>query len=178
MRIKTSVINHDRIEVAPGVAFWAAAEARIYGDDVAYDVVLELVAEPMKDGALGQVRCAAVTVESETERITSELLRAVPVAEYVKLSTRELHMRIGADGSLDPNYLLEEDVSRMAADGPTDETLARVAYVYRLAAVMRDAPVVMVHKTFGVPRGTASRWVSLARQRGLLGETQSGRAGG
>ena len=62
--------------------------------------------------------------------------------------------------------------------GPiTDERLRQVADIYRAACFATGAPTNAVRDQLGVPRATAGRWVSLARQRGFLGATQPGVAG-
>lgn len=60
-----------------------------------------------------------------------------------------------------------------------DEHLRRVAAVYSEAmAKLSPHPVEEVVDVFRVSRSTAGRWVMLARQRGFLGPTKRGRAGG
>ena len=67
----------------------------------------------------------------------------------------------------------------VAANGPTDEALGWVAYAYRLALVVGEAPTKAVRDSMGLPQSTAARWVQQARQRGFLGPSEGrGKAGG
>jgi hypothetical protein len=64
------------------------------------------------------------------------------------------------------------------SDGPTDENLRVVAVAYSLAYVCGLPPLRHVEEALGLARSTAGRWVKLARDRGHLGATEPGRAGG
>jgi len=67
-------------------------------------------------------------------------------------------------------------VERLRRDGPTDEALRWVAYLYRFALVMEEPPTATVERMLKL---TAARWVALARQRGFLGQSEgSGKAAG
>ncbi len=62
--------------------------------------------------------------------------------------------------------------------GPTDEALRFVALAYRLAYALGEAPTKGVMERLKLPRSTAGRWVMRARERGYLGPTTPGAAGG
>jgi hypothetical protein len=57
---------------------------------------------------------------------------------------------------------------RFAAEGPTDDALEHVALIYRLAYAVREQPTKAVEEAFGLARSTAERWVSTARDLGLI----------
>lgn len=65
-----------------------------------------------------------------------------------------------------------------AGGGPSDEDLRAVADVYQLAYVTGGAPTKTVMERLALPRSTASRWVRMARERGLLGPATPRKAGG
>lgn len=71
--------------------------------------------------------------------------------------------------------LSDEDVARIRAQGPTDESLAVVARFYNLAGVLGLPPAKQVELNLDLPRTTASKWVRRAREKGLLGDPATGR---
>ncbi len=78
-----------------------------------------------------------------------------------------------------PDILTPDVVERLRRDGPTDEALRWVAYLYRFALVMEEPPTATVERMLELPRSTAGRWVALARQRGFLEQSEgSGKAAG
>lgn len=172
--IRVTPSDDPLVTVAPNIQVPAMAVARVADPNSAFDVELTIEASPMVGDELGTVQCRSVTINSKSVPLTSELLRQVPVATYVRAAMSEMHST--TSGSRD--YLFADDIRNLADKGPIPETLERVAYVYRLAAVSGEKPVTMVQKTFDVAPGTASRWVALARERGHLGPTRRGKAGG
>ncbi|GAB3210943.1 hypothetical protein SAMN02745673_02586 [Marinactinospora thermotolerans DSM 45154] len=60
---------------------------------------------------------------------------------------------------------LPEDLGK---HGPTEEALTWVAYLYRMALIFGHAPVPAVGEALGLPKSTANRWITRARDRGLL----------
>ncbi|MGI8868763.1 MAG: hypothetical protein ACR2F6_07920 [Mycobacteriales bacterium] len=75
--------------------------------------------------------------------------------------------------------LSDEDIARLKAAGPTEDTLKWVARSYRLALILGEPPTRAVERDLRVPRSTAGRWVALARERGHLGAAEgAGKAGG
>jgi hypothetical protein len=112
--------------------------------------------------------------------VTGEAVRAVPVARLLRWGVRHLLMEVverGPDGSL-----IAEPLGDMPADlaerGPTEISLRWVARVYTMAVACGDPPTAAVEKTLRLPRSTAGRWVSAARDRGYLGPTTPGKIGG
>ncbi len=59
----------------------------------------------------------------------------------------------------------------------TDDQLRRVAEIYQTALRLGDPPTKTICEKEHVTRPTASRWVSMARARGVLGPAMPGRAG-
>jgi hypothetical protein len=62
-----------------------------------------------------------------------------------------------------------EHIARLVAKGPVEETLNATAWLYRRALVMGEPPARTVQRTFDIARSRAGRWISMARQGGLIG---------
>jgi len=63
--------------------------------------------------------------------------------------------------------------------GPTDRVLRWVAHFYRLGYATSFGATKSVQESLKVPRSTAGRWISMARQKGYLGPAEGqGKAGG
>jgi hypothetical protein len=65
----------------------------------------------------------------------------------------------------------------MRDQGPTEDSLHVVAYVYRLAHMVGDPPTRAVASAIGLPYNTAARWVQQARRAGFLRPADRGRPG-
>lgn len=61
--------------------------------------------------------------------------------------------------------------------GPTEDNIRLVSIVYRVAYACGVPPTKYVEEAMGLARATAGRWIRLARERGLLGETEPGKKG-
>jgi hypothetical protein len=110
------------------------------------------------DPAVGRYRVTQMTISaSDGHEITGELLRTIKVADDLRLVTQ------GAVA-----HRMARWPKDLAANGPTVETLKQVALIYRLALLLGDAPTQAVSDQLGVPRSTAGRWVTRARDRGFL----------
>jgi hypothetical protein len=66
--------------------------------------------------------------------------------------------------------LSERDQLRIRVHGPTEDTLRRVAMVYRLAAALKIPPAAYVAAHLGVPMSTTGTWIRRCRDLGLLPE--------
>lgn len=107
-----------------------------------------------------EVRSFTVTAD-EGEEITGETLRSVPVTTV---------LNAGVQSALQPITLLTagplpDDITE---GGPTTRALQWVAYLYRVALILGAAPIPMVADALELPRSTASRWITRARDRGFL----------
>lgn len=113
------------------------------------------------DASSGRYVTRRLVVEAGPDaEVTGEALRQVAVAGLLRHAVAEKVAPL-----LQPSLTHPQHVGR---DGPTTETLRHVAALYRLAVVLGDAPTQRVADTLGVPRSTASRWVTRARDRGYL----------
>lgn len=114
--------------------------------------------------------------------ISAEMLRAVPLGQYVK----EARSRLAAEFSTQVEDLmvtiitkreeaaaeiLERQRSRLGIDHYRE-----VVRVYVEAMASGQAPTAAVAEHFECPRSTAARWVSKAREIGLLDPAAAGKA--
>ena len=109
----------------------------------------------------GRYAPRSVTVRSGEVDVTGDVLRTIPVAKI---------LRGGVMSALQAVTLLSAGPAPadLGKAGPTDETLRWVARIYRLALLVGDAPTQAVAEGLSVPRSTAGRWVTRARDRGHL----------
>lgn len=123
-----------------------------------YTVELKAAYEP---GAGRYVTRQATVRSVDGAEVTGEALRSVPVATI---------LRDGLLGALQAVMALNfaPPPADIGKAGPTTETLQWVARIYRTALLVGDAPAQAVASALGVPRSTASRWATRARDRGYL----------
>jgi hypothetical protein len=103
--------------------------------------------------------------------VTSQGLRKLPIQDLIRgASLGVLHrVKRNPEGNawvLQP--LNRVSFRRFAKKGPTMEALEHVALVYRLAYAANESPTKAVQEAFGLARSTAERWVSKARDAGLI----------
>jgi hypothetical protein len=126
---------------------------------------VELVAE-VQNGTyvVSDLRCSR---KRGGPGVTGEAIRAVPVK------------RILTEGAIRANRGLHPgpDVAEIRDQGPTEESLHVVAYVYRMAHLVGDPPTRAVASAIGLPYSTAARWVQHARQAGFLRPADKRRPG-
>lgn len=176
--------NARAVRIAPGIA--TESPIRWYVNDwEGYDLELDVTAEPAVGERAGHLFCQSLTVRQREggPPVTSEGIRAVPIATLVRqvASTEFLAIEEANDNAfaLSDRTLDDQAVARIKREGPTDEALRWVAFAYRIALVLGEPPTRAVEKGLRLPRSTAGRWVSLARERGYLGEAEGpGKAGG
>lgn len=168
----------ERIEVAPDLFVQSRIKATVTGDGP-YD--LDLVIEYVGDKFV----CTSMTTRRQAggEVITGEGLRKIPVSRWVSAAVRAHAMRVKSrsDRAVSTVPLVSSwgDPREFSKRGPVDDVLREVAAVYRLAYVLNEPPLKEVQQTFGLPRSTASRWISTARDKGFLGASEGrGKAGG
>jgi hypothetical protein len=123
--------------------------------------------------------------------VTGAMLRQIPVAEWVGKSLAAIAFEVHPPDAKDERVRLtpgvppaevtgfRENMRRPRRGSPlTDEHLQQVADLYRDALARRlPNPTETIADDMHAARSTAARWVALARQRGLLGESLRGRAG-
>lgn len=172
------------VTVAPGLELWR--EVRACGEDYkGFDVEVLVAA--------GEGRLVASEVKVSRRPggppVTGDALRQIAVAAFVRQSVRASAHLLPYGGLSGDEWqpdstrvafgLLDiEHRNRLREAGPVTETLEWVARVYSVALATGDKPTKAVEEVFEVPRYTASRWVSSARDRGFLGPAEPGKAGG
>jgi hypothetical protein len=135
---------------------------------VPYRVTLEVVLK----GERFEVESLTAERKRNGPPVTSEGIRKIPVQELVRTAAmRHIHRvkknpKAPEESIITPARL--QGFDRFSAEGPTDEALEHVALVYRLAFAARDRPTKAVEEAFGLARSTAERWVSKARDLGLI----------
>jgi hypothetical protein len=153
-----------------------------------YSLEADVVYEQPVGGRMGHFVCNRLTVKRREDGppVTTEGLREVAVNAFLRLAVEGRLMRVGPtirDGNKStweltwagPIALSER---AQAGGGPSDSDLRAVADVYQLAYVTGGAPTKTVTQRLGLPRSTASRWIRMARERGLLGPATPRKAGG
>jgi hypothetical protein len=174
------------IELGPGLGLPKTFTTHVELEQL-YSLDLEVAYEQPVGGRMGHFVCNRLTVERREDGppITTEGLRQIPVAAFVRMAVEAHRMRVGPrqhDGHTStweltwagPITLSER---ARAGGGPSDEDLRAVADVYQLAYVTGGAPTKTVMERLALPRSTASRWVRMARERGLLGPATPRKAG-
>lgn len=142
----------ERIDIGDGITIPAEVGATAYTAGFVVEVTAAY------DAGSGRYVARRVVVQAEGgQEVTGEVLRGITVAQMVRLATQNSFGR-----------QLAEWPAELAKVGPTTETLQQVARIYRLALLLGDAPTNAVASALGVPRSTAGRWVTRARDRGFL----------
>jgi hypothetical protein len=144
-------------------AFWQRIHVRATGSDLRCDV--EIWAE-VENGTyvVSEVRCSRRRGGPE---VTGEAIRIVPIKRILTLGA------IDANSGLHPG----PEAAEIRDQGPTEESLHVVAYVYRMAHLVGDPPTRAVASAIGLPYSTAARWVQHARQAGFLRPADKRRPG-
>lgn len=163
--------------MAPGVRAWGAASTSTVMDDVTLTLTVRAI--PGDGERSGRFVCSSIAAD---EGLSGELLRRIPVAAIVRSAAATLVMPTDDQPGRRRTLLgapAKRELKRMAAAGPTDETLRWVAYAYRVGLILDAKPTQYVERSFEIPRSTAGRWIALARSTDLLGKSEGiGKAGG
>jgi hypothetical protein len=165
------------VDMAPGVRAWETASTSTVVDDVTLTFTVRAI--PGDGERAGRFVCASIAADAG---LSGELVRRIPVAAIVHSAAA--HLLMPADDQPGRRRTLlgaptKRELKRMAAAGPTDETLRWVAYAYRVGLILDAKPTQHVEQSFEIPRSTAGRWIAAARDRGYLGKSEGmGRAGG
>ena len=138
----------------------------------------------------GAPSCVSLTVHGD-KPVTTEVVRQLRVDELVRVAVAEAarpYEQAGASIRM-PIFPAPDEraelYERFAKGGRrprrgspvSEETLHRVAALYRAALKNGDPPTSTIAEALRVTRSTASRWVAKAREAGLLGPAIRGRAG-
>ncbi|MEE6295705.1 hypothetical protein [Georgenia wangjunii] len=149
----------------------AFSDVELDGNPYAVELQLEQTAEGVRPVTV------KVTAQEGSPPVSGTVLRAVRVwdlaVEAILRAVRPSEVESTGGGVrvtriASSAALSDEDVARLRAQGPTDETLRWVAYFYNLGAVIGLPPARQVELNLGLPRTTASKWVRRAREKGLI----------
>lgn len=153
-----------------------------------YSLEADVVYEQPGGGGMGHFVCNRLTVQRREDGppVTTEGLREVRITAFLRMAVEGNLLRVGPteyDGQtsswkLTPTGPIALSERARAGGGPSDADLRAVADVYQLAHVTGAAPTKTVMGRLGLPRSTASRWIRMARERGLLGPATPRKAGG
>lgn len=122
----------------------------------------------------GRYRCRELLVSQgeSGEPVTGEALRAIPLAQLIRAGLNHVERLAALMGRA-------ERPPVTTRGGPTPEVLAWLAHQYRRAYAVGDPPKQAVAQGLGVSIATAGRWISRAREAGLLDAVEGpGKAGG
>jgi hypothetical protein len=149
----------DVVELEDG--FVIARKVEILAEDLG-GFAVELVTTYRPESGRYEADDLRVTRRDGRE-VTGEILRTIPVAKILHDGVmKSLHL---GRALLNAHVHPPTDLSKA---GPTDETLRWASFVYRMAMLSGDAPTQAVADNLKVPRSTAGRWVTRARDRGHL----------
>jgi hypothetical protein len=152
-----------------------------------YRLEFRVVYEQPEGGRTGRFVCDQLTVKRRPDGppVTSEGIRQIPLAAFLRLAVESNLMHVGPtirEGNTSSwEYTWASPLAgseRARGGGPTDRDLQTVADIYQAAYVTGNPPTKTVMSRLELPRSTASRWIRMARERGLLGPATSGKAGG
>jgi hypothetical protein len=152
-----------------------------------YSLEADVVYEQPVGGRMGHFVVDRLTIRRREDGppVTTEGLRQLPVAAFLRLAVEGNLLRVGpteyddrtSSWKLTPTGPIALSERARAGGGPSEQDLRAVADVYQLAHVTGGAPTKTVMQRLGLPRSTASRWVRMARERGLLGPATPRKAG-
>jgi hypothetical protein len=172
------------IRFGPRMAVWSPfiyrspVSFRLDGKEQLYDVEAEIVFEE------GRLICDRLTVARREggPPVTTEGIRRIGIATllHVAAEYNVMHITPTGDEAYKAMWPMLPMLSERAqhGGGPSEEDLWLVATVYQVAYATGEAPTKTVMNRLALPRSTASRWIRMARERGLLGPATPSKAGG
>lgn len=158
MKVQGTWKTKDVPPVDLGGGLQVPAEIDVTAEDVG-GCAVQLTAVYNPDS--GRYAARSITVRADDGEVTGEILRSIPVARILREGVMDM---VQALTFLDMGSPPDD----LGKAGPTDETLRWVARIYRWALLVGDAPTQAVAEGLSVPRSTAGRWVTRARDRGHL----------
>jgi hypothetical protein len=118
-----------------------------------------------------RLACTRLTLQTKDDQqapLTAEVLRRIPVSRYLQMAAANglTVVEVGSDGR--STHPFDPPPRGFAAAGMTDEVLREVARLYNWALATGDAPLGLLERDYGIPRGRGSRWIATARRRGYI----------
>ncbi|WP_344427126.1 hypothetical protein [Pseudonocardia ailaonensis] len=165
------------VPVGPGLVIGQPL-AEAFKDVAGYDVTVHVAPQE------GRLVASRLVVDQRAggPPVTLDGIRHIPVGALVRAvganNLQEVEGRAGGYETVSPN-LSEAEVAELVAQGPTDQTLRTVAYLYRYALAVGDPPVKVVEQTMKLSRSKTGRWIALCREKGYLNPSEgAGKAAG
>ena len=177
------------IPIGPGLGAPREFTFRVEEEGL-YSLEADVVYEQPVGGRMGHFVVDRLTIRRREDGppVTTEGLREIPVAAFLRLALEGSLLRIGpterdeerrtSSWKLTPLGPIALSERAQAGGGPSDADLRAVADIYQLAYLTGAAPTKTVMQRLDLPRSTASRWIRMARDRGLLGPATPRKAGG
>lgn len=181
MTIRVEPEKKPYLELIPGL--WCPPKFDVFASDGEFPQ--DVRAEVAPDTAQGLLIVQRLELQQRSggEPVTSVTIRAIAVGKLIQacvpfLQIRTIDPEDGTVKSAGTPWLRSEDLEHARRNGPDDQTLRRVAHVYRLSLLLDGTPTKAVAAAFKVSQATAARWVTRSRQAGFLGPVKGrGRAG-
>jgi len=176
------------IPIGPGLGAPREFTFRVEEEGL-YSLEADVIYEQPVGGRMGHFVVDRLTIRRREDGppVTTEGLREIPVAAFLRLALEGSLLRIGpterdeerrtSSWKLTPLGPIALSERAQAGGGPSDADLRAVADIYQLA-YLTGAPTKTVMQRLDLPRSTASRWIRIARDRGLLGPATPRKAGG
>jgi hypothetical protein len=118
-----------------------------------------------------KLACASMRLRTKDDQpapMTAEVLRRIPVGRYLQMAAATGLTVLEVDTDSGSTHPFVRPAGDFAAAGMTDEVLREVARLYNWAMATGDAPLGLLDRDYGIPRGRASRWIATARRRGYI----------
>lgn len=132
------------------------------------DGFLYIIQPTMLDGRLVCGRLVIERLKPESPAVSSEAVRAVNVSKWLGELTDSLIAESFPNRDSHWTKRHTPPPADFAKDGPTDEALDVMAQHYAWLMVQGRKPSGEFLRDYGMPRSTSSKWISLARKRGIL----------
>ncbi len=132
------------------------------------DGIRYIIRPTMIDGRLACEKLTIERVDSGSPPVSSEAIRAANVSKWLADLTDSL---IAEPVPGEPGAWTQRHTPPpvdFAKDGPTDQALDVMAQHYAWLMVQGRKPSGEFLRDYGMPRSTSSKWISLARKRGIL----------
>lgn len=160
--------THTPIEAAgkttlfPGFELWNEVEARLT-DYHGYDVhaLIRLHSQRLEVDELKIIR------RPDGEPVTGIGIRDISIPAIVRKSLLA-NAPIDREERVAFGLLTKAEAEEAKAAGPLDESLRKVAMVYRAAGATQSPPTKAVQDVFDLPARTAGSWIAKAKAKGYI----------
>lgn len=137
-------------------------EVRKRMDGIAY-----IIQPTMLDGRLVCDRLTIARAGPDSPPVSSEAVRNANVTKWLSEITDSL-IAEPVPGTANWTARHTPPPADFAKNGPTDEALDLISQHYAWLMVQGKKPSGEFLREYGIPRSTSSKWISMARKRGIL----------